>query len=66
MKSLKIRTNVLLIFEDALAVFILSLVTAFLHYPLLLNAPLIFKFPAGNRCLKKIQFADFFEFNSIN
>jgi hypothetical protein len=54
MKSLKIRTNVLLIFEDALAVFILSLVTAFLHYPLLLNAPLILQFSAGNGCFKRI------------
>ena len=59
MKSLKIRSNVLLVFEDALAVFILSLVTAFLHYPLLLNAPLIFKFPAGNRCLKKFNLQTF-------
>ena len=45
MKSLK--SNTLLIFENVLAVFILSLVTAFLHYPLLLNAPLILQFDEG-------------------
>ena len=47
MKSSKIQSNAVGFFKNFLAILVIFLVTAFLHYPLLLNAPLVLQFDEG-------------------
>ena len=47
MESSKNQSNALVIFKNFLAISLIFFVIAFLHYPLLLNAPLVLQFDEG-------------------
>ena len=47
MESPTVQNNILAFLKNFLAILVIFLVTAFLHYPLLLNAPLVLQFDEG-------------------
>ena len=67
MESSKVQGNALIVFKNFLAILVIFFITAFLHYPLLLNAPLVLQFDEAIQASEIIRLmkgeAFFFYFN---